>query len=116
MRADHDRLHDILEAIEAIHRYSIKGRDEFDGNELVQVWCLHHILLIGEAASKLSENDRRLSTAIPWRELIGMRNILIHAYFDVSWKRVWSVVANDLAPLKAEIQRLLTLPDISEES
>ena len=102
----------MLEAIEAIQRYSAKGQVEFDSNELVQVWCLHHILLIGEAASKLSEAARSASSTVPWRELIGMRNILIHAYFDVNWKRVWSVVANDLAPLKAEVQRLLELPGI----
>jgi len=97
----------MLEAIEAIQRYAVKGQDEFDHNELVQVWCLHHILLIGEAASKLSEQTRSKSAATPWRELIGMRNILIHAYFDVNWKRVWAVIANDLAALKAELLRML---------
>ena len=40
MRLDQDRLYDILEAIEAINRYALKGKAEFDRNELVQVWCL----------------------------------------------------------------------------
>jgi uncharacterized protein with HEPN domain len=48
VRLDRERLQDILEAIEAIERYTSAGREEFDRNELVRVWCLHHIEIIGE--------------------------------------------------------------------
>ncbi len=44
---------------------------------------------------------------IPWKPIIGMRNTLIHAYFDVNWRRVWQVVAHEIKPLKAALQALL---------
>jgi uncharacterized protein with HEPN domain len=107
MRLDQDRLYDILEAIEAINRYALKGKAEFDRNELVQVWCLKHLEIIGEAAAKLSEKIRIQNSNIPWRQIIGMRNVLIHGYFDVNWNQVWNVVANELDPLHREVKELL---------
>ena len=56
MRGDIERLIDITEAIDAIVRHTAAGREPFDANELVRVWCLRHIEVIGEAASRLSES------------------------------------------------------------
>ena len=107
MRLDRERLRDILEAIEAIERYTSAGREEFDRNELVRVWCLHYIEIIGEATANLSEDARVRAPNIPWRNVIGMRNILVHAYFQVDWQEIWNVVERDLAPLKLGIRELL---------
>jgi uncharacterized protein with HEPN domain len=107
MRLDQERLYDILEAIEAINRYTIQGKEEFDQNELIQVWCLRHLEIIGEAAVKLSEETRNKIPDVPWRQMIGMRNILIHGYFNVNWNQVWHVVANDLEPLREKIVSFL---------
>jgi uncharacterized protein with HEPN domain len=52
MRLDRERLLDIIEAIEAIERYLPRNKQEFDANELVRVWCLRHIEIIGEAAAR----------------------------------------------------------------
>lgn len=57
MRNDHDRLSDILEAIERIHRHTAGGRENFEADELVQTWVVHHLQIIGEAASRLSDDD-----------------------------------------------------------
>jgi uncharacterized protein with HEPN domain len=108
VRLDRERLRDILEAIEAIERYTSAGREEFDRNELVRVWCLHYIEIIGEATANLSEDARGRAPNIPWRNVIGMRNILVHAYFQVDWQEIWNVVERDLAPLKLGIRELLT--------
>jgi uncharacterized protein with HEPN domain len=112
MRLDQERLHDILEAIAAINRYAIQGKAEFDHNELIQVWCLRHLEIIGEAAVRLSEETRNKMPNIPWRQLIGMRNILIHGYFDVNWNQVWNVVANDLDILHNTITEFLESDDL----
>lgn len=53
MRDDRGHLRDILEAIERIERHTAKGRDEFERDELIQTWVVHHIQIIGEAAGKL---------------------------------------------------------------
>ena len=55
MRKDMDRLHDMMEAIDAIERYTQNGREAFDNDELVRVWCLRHLEVIGEASARLSE-------------------------------------------------------------
>jgi uncharacterized protein with HEPN domain len=110
MRLDQQRLYDIIEAITAVHRYSVQGKETFDQNELIQVWCLRHLEIIGEAAAKLSEETRNQLPNIPWRQLIGMRNILIHGYFDVNWNQVWNVVVHDLKPLQDTIEKFLSEP------
>ena len=111
MRLDEDRLLDILEAIKAIERYTADGKGEFDRNELVRVWCLRHIEIVGEAAAKITPEAQAKAPDIPWKKIVGMRNTLVHAYFDVDWNEVWSVVAKDLQPLKQGVKRLLATFD-----
>ncbi|MFN2509688.1 MAG: DUF86 domain-containing protein [Chthoniobacterales bacterium] len=82
-RAARERLTDILDSIEAIRRYTGEGRERFDTDELVRVWCLRHIEIIGEAASKLPTTVREKYSEVPWKSIIAMRNILIHGYDDV---------------------------------
>lgn len=108
MRLDEERLRDILEAIAAIERHLPATWEAFERDELVRVWCLRHIEIIGEAAAKLSKETRDKAPNIPWKQIVGIRNILIHAYFDVNWRRVWDVLAHDLEPLKQGVQALLT--------
>jgi uncharacterized protein with HEPN domain len=68
------RLADILEAIAAIRRHAGRGRAVFEADELVQVWILHHLQVIGEAATRLDPSVRAASGA-PWAGIVGMRNI-----------------------------------------
>jgi uncharacterized protein with HEPN domain len=104
---DRERLLDILEAIAAIERRRPARRAEFDQDELIQVWCLRHLEIIGEAAANVSPETRALAPEIPWRQVTGMRNALIHAYFAVDWNAVWNVVERELEPLKANTTGLL---------
>lgn len=104
MRLDKERLEDMLEAIE---RCMPADKQDFDANELVRVWCLRHIEIIGEAAANISGERRTLATDIPWRQVVGMRNSLIHAYFHVDWNEVWAVINRDLQPLKAGVRAVL---------
>jgi uncharacterized protein with HEPN domain len=108
MRDDRERLLDILEAIERTERYAEKGRSAFEREELVQIWVLHHLQIIGEAARGLDDSFKTESPEIPWKQIIGMRNILVHHYFDIDTEIVWSVVENDLPLLKQKIQTLLS--------
>ncbi|MEW6263783.1 MAG: HepT-like ribonuclease domain-containing protein [Thermodesulfobacteriota bacterium] len=107
MRKDIDRLHDILDAIEAITRHIQGGRESFDRDELIRVWCLRHLEVIGEAAARMSEAFCSRCQNIPWREIIGMRNTLVHGYFDIDWDQVWNAVENDLPVLRREIEAIL---------
>jgi uncharacterized protein with HEPN domain len=63
--------------------------------------------IIGEAASKGSEPAQQRFNEIPWGKMIGMRHILVHGYFEIDLEIVWSVLQNDLEPLKFQIERAL---------
>lgn len=108
MRKDDDRLNDMLEAIESIQRHTSTGRTKFDADELVRVWCLRHLEVIGEAAARISEELRSKYPAVPWREIIGMRNTLVHGYFNVDWEQVWNAVEHDLPVLQHELLAIQT--------
>lgn len=106
MKRDEDRLLDILESIGRIGKYAKRGRPAFARSELLQIWIVHHLQIIGEAARKLSDDTRRAHPEIPWPQIIGMRNILVHDYFGVDIKEVWAAVAKDLPVLKKQIEAM----------
>ena len=107
MRDPKERLRDILEAIAAIDRYRDRDRSAFEQNELLQVWFLRHLQLIGEAARRLPEEIRNLAPDIPWQKMIGMRNILVHEYFVIDLDVVWDAVQRDVPLLKPAVEALL---------
>lgn len=107
MRDDRSRLLDVIEAIERIERYAARGREAFDRDELLQTWVVHHIQIVGEAVRKLSDALRAAHPEIPWAEIIGMRNIVVHDYFGVDTDEVWAAVERDLPELKRKIQTIL---------
>lgn len=107
MRKDLDRLQDILEAIEAVQRYGAEGQGRFDSDELVRVWCLRHVEIIGEAVARLTDELKARHPIQPWRDIVAMRNLLIHGYFDIDWHAVWLVVERDLPPLRKAVEAIL---------
>jgi len=107
MRNDRERLLDIREAIENIQKYAARGKDAFRKDELIQTWVLHHIQILGEAASRISDEFQEEHPDIPWFKIIGMRNILVHDYFHIDIDVVWSVVENDLPVLYDQVKHLL---------
>jgi uncharacterized protein with HEPN domain len=102
MRDDRERTLDIVEAIDRIERVSVKGKDFFFGDEMAQVWVIHHLQIIGEAVRGISKEFRTAHPDIPWTEIIGMRNLLIHHYFGIDRDAVWKVVEHDLPALKRQ--------------
>ena len=108
MRDGNERLLDMLEAIEEIERYAVRGREAFLQDELVQVWMVHHLQIIGEAAARLPSHLRSASPGVPWKQVIGLRNILVHAYFRVDPDEIWVVVDHDIPALREEVVALLS--------
>ncbi|WP_288052421.1 DUF86 domain-containing protein [Pseudothermotoga sp.] len=96
-----------MEAIAAINRYRDRDWRDFKENELIQVWFLRHLQIIGEAASKLPEEVRNLAPDIPWHKIIGMRNILVHDYFAIDLDVVWNTVQRDIPSLEPAVEALL---------
>lgn len=71
---------------------------------MLQVWFLRHLQIVGEAARALPEESRDLALEIPWPKTIGMRNILVHGYFEIDTDIVWDAVQRDVPPLKLAVE------------
>jgi uncharacterized protein with HEPN domain len=107
VRTDRERVLDALEAIDRIERYTRLGEADFRQDELVQSWVIRHLQILGEAIRGLSPELRAQHEELPWSEIVGMRNILVHDYFDVDQDIVWSVVEHDLSGLRLSLERIL---------
>jgi uncharacterized protein with HEPN domain len=107
LRSDRERLLDILQAIERIEVQAARGRSTFAGEELAQTAVVRWIEIIGEAAGGLTAELREAHPGVPWRQMVAMRNVLIHGYFDIDVDLVWSVAETDLPKLQAQIQAIV---------
>jgi uncharacterized protein with HEPN domain len=111
LRDPAERLRDILEAITAIERYSNCEKRAFERDELLQTWFVRNLQIIGEAARTIPEEVRELAPAVPWPQIAGMRNILVHGYFEIDTDLVWDAVTRDVPSLKPAIEQLLASLD-----
>ncbi len=101
-------LRHILDAITRIKRY-VAGlkREDFMVNYLVQDGVIRQIEIIGEATKKLSGETKKKHLDIPWKDMAGMRDKLIHGYFGVDIGAVWDTVKNDIPDLEKRIKAIL---------
>jgi uncharacterized protein with HEPN domain len=113
VRSQRERLKDILEAIAAIEEYAVRGRDVYDRDKLIRGWMVLHIERIGEAATHLPLKTRKQCPEIPWLDVIGMKNLLIHEYFGIDPEFVWMTAVEDLPLLKGCVSRILERLDES---
>ena len=80
---------------------------EFTRDRRSQLAILKAVEIVGEAAARLSLETREAHPDIPWREVTGMRNRLVHAYFDIDLQLVWGTVQSDLPELIAQLEPLV---------
>ena len=107
MRDDAGRLQDILDSIQRIEERISVGRQRFENDEMLQVWVVYHLQIIGEAARSMSQALRVAHPEIPWTDVIAMRNLLVHEYFGVDLEEVWSTAVNDLPLLRPKVAAML---------
>lgn len=81
--------------------------EDFSKDEKTQFALIRVIEIIGEASKKIPSDIKDQSQEIPWREISGMRDLLIHDYFGVNIQVVWETAKNDLPELKEKIQKLI---------
>lgn len=113
MRNDRLWLVDILEAIDNINRYADRGKDAYLQNELYRTWIIHHIQIIGEAASKITQSFKDRHSEIPWVGIIAMRNVLVHHYFGIDYEQIWDTVTIDIPVLKTKIDNIFAAKEWS---
>ena len=108
MRDTTERLRDIQDAASRILKYTSQGRGLFDQDELVQTWIIHHLEIIGEAIDSMPQMFRSLHTEIQWKKYTDMRDALSFRYYDINQDHAWAMVENDIPPLKASVDAILT--------
>ena len=108
-RDDSVYLRHILDAIERIEGY-LAGLsiEQFLQNGLLQDAVVRRLEIIGEASRNLPNTIRQAHQEVPWAEISGLRNRVVHAYFDVNLQIVWEVARDDLPVLKAQVLQILS--------
>lgn len=108
-RGDTVFLQHILDAIQCIRqRLRDVSQEQFWQNDLVQDAVIRQLEIIGEASRNLSDDLRGAHSQVPWGQIIGLRNKLIHAYFSVDLSIVWEIVNDDLPALEEQVEYILT--------
>lgn len=103
---DHLYLGHVLEAVSAIEAFTTDGRDAFFADLKTQSAVVRQLEIIGEAVKQLSAELTTANAQVPWRQIAGTRDRLIHAYFRVDLDAVWAMVEQDLPRLKREILKV----------
>jgi len=102
------RLHDILEALDWIAR-AIAGRSEaeFVADETLCYAVAQKLTILGEAVARLSPELRARHSSVPWPDIVGLRNILVHEYFGISSPLVWQTAVDHAPVLRRQIADIL---------
>jgi uncharacterized protein with HEPN domain len=107
-----DYLEHIVEAINRVTKYLEDTRDfsDFQRDERTRDAVVRNLEIVGEAANKIRTTAPEFLTShpeLPWIEMRGMRNKIIHNYFDIEWSVVWDTARDDLPELKRQVELLL---------
>ena len=105
---DRIRIQHMIDAgEEALSFTSNVTKENFSKNRMLILSVIKDIEIIGEAATKISEETKLNYAHIPWKDIVGMRNRLIHGYFDVNIELIWNTIKNNLLPLIKSLKEIL---------
>ena len=107
MKEDRLYITNILECIERIESYIAEGRDSFLKSRMIQDAVIRNFEVMGEATKRLSQELRSDNSDIPWRQMAGFRDMLIHDYSKIDVGEVWAVIDQDLPMIKPRLVELL---------
>jgi uncharacterized protein with HEPN domain len=107
VKSDRNYLLHVRDAIDAIVAYTTAGRAAFMADRKTQDAVVRNLEIIGEAVKRLSPDLTGTHADVPWRQIAGMRDKLIHDYFGVDLDLVWVVVEQELPSLRTRIAALL---------
>ena len=107
-KSDVIRVRHMLDATrEALSLVSGKTREHLNTDLMLTLACIRLLEVIGEAASQVTAEFRARYPDVPWNQMIGMRNRLIHAYFDINLDVLWETLADSLPSLAPALEDLL---------
>lgn len=105
---DRQRMEHMLEAARKAVKFSDgKQRDDLDDDEILCLALVRLFEMIGEAAARVSQETRDTATEIPWLQIVGMRNRLIHGYDQIDLDVLWQTLTQDIQPLIDSLSKLV---------
>jgi uncharacterized protein with HEPN domain len=107
-RDDRTSLQDMLShALETIELLGETSRDQFGQDRMMQLALTRLVEIVGEAANRISQATIEKYPGIPWPQIIGMRNRLVHGYDIIDYNLLWDTITNDLPPLISSLKEAL---------
>lgn len=108
MKDDRIYIEHILQSIERIQSYiSGKNQESFSNDSITQDAVVRQLEIIGEATKRISKELRKNNPDVPWDDMAGMRDVLIHDYIDVDLNIVWKTASESIPGLKALLNKLV---------
>ncbi|AFY81523.1 HepT-like ribonuclease domain-containing protein [Oscillatoria acuminata] len=107
MKTDKLYLSNIKECIEKVEIYTQEGKAVFMTNAMMQDAVIRNLEIIGEATKRVSPDLRNQYSNIPWRQMAGLRDVLIHDYLRIDLQEIWEVIETDLPLLKPQVETIL---------
>jgi uncharacterized protein with HEPN domain len=106
-RDDKHRLQDMLTAARDARAFAA-GKTEADlsRDKQLTLALLKCVEVVGEAAARVGEDTRVKYPSLPWADMVGMRNRLVHVYFDIDLSLLWTTVTDDLPPLIRQLEKI----------
>jgi uncharacterized protein with HEPN domain len=100
-------LSNIQECIERIEEYTKGGKEEFMQTKMIQDAVIRNFEIIGEATKRLSPELRSQYSDVPWQQMAGLRDVLIHDYLKVNLNLVWQIIEHNLSDLKRQVTAIM---------
>jgi uncharacterized protein with HEPN domain len=106
--ADQVLLAHMRECLQRIREYTAGDRAHFESSRLVQDATVRNLHTLTESSQRLSSEIKETEPGMPWRELSGFRNVVVHGYLGIDIAAVWLVIEHDLPALAAAVDRMIT--------
>ena len=108
-------IEDILESIKLIEKYlGDISKENLSNNQRLKDSIVRRLEIIGEAVKNIPDNFRKKYPDVPWRKIAGLRDIIIHTYFNIDLDITWDIIKKDLPDLKEKMLRIKSELDVEE--
>lgn len=105
---DRVRIQHMIDAAEeVVTACRTRSRTDLESDHVFALGVVKCLEIVGEAAARVGDDTRSKCTGVPWAQIVGMRNRLVHAYFDIDLDQIWKTVEADLGPLIAVLRKAL---------
>jgi uncharacterized protein with HEPN domain len=105
---DKERLNHMIEAIDNIFEFvNNKTFNDYINNKMLRFAVVKNLEIVGEAAYLLTKDFKSHNTSIEWNDIIGMRHILVHGYYQIKDEIIWVTIESELLPLKEKLILLI---------